>query len=156
MILRSPGSRNGDFHNIPPILVGNQLFAPEVQFPPFLAISTRKGPRPPIPAWPGLGSANSELFLLVQITAGRPRTKIHRKSFHAPTCTRVRTLGRLLSSKVFLDPVHVCRSAHWRGIGERAPECHPWVHHVEHDYSCSIGTGSARNQFRSSRDSHSA
>ena len=77
------------------------------------------------PARPGPGNANLEQLFVEQIAARRPRTRIHQKSFRAPTCTRVRTLGRLLNSKVFLDPVHVCRSAHWRGIGERAPECHP-------------------------------
>ena len=78
-------------------------------FSTFLAIFTKKGPRPPIPAWPGLGSANSERLFVVRITAGRT------------------------------------------GVPEDEK-----IRPAQNDCSCSIGIGSARNQFRSSRDSHSA
>ena len=85
------------------------LFTPEVTFFHILAISTKKGPRPPIPAWPGLGSANSERLFVVQITAGRTGVPEDKK-----------------------------------------------IRPAQNDCSCSIGIASARNQFRSSRDSHSA
>ena len=124
-----------------------QLFTPELTFSTFLAIFTKNHPCPPIPARPGPGSANLEQLFVEQIAARRPRTRIHQKSFRAPTCTRVRTLGRLLNSKVFLGPVHVCRSVHWRGIGERAPECHPSVHPVGNEYSCSFRIHFARSQL---------
>ena len=97
--LRCPGSRNGDFHQIPPLWVENELFTPEFTFSTFLPISTPFGENHSLGSRGHLKSIHLAQLFLVQITASRtaPRKVLKSPATRprAPTCIRVRDLGRL-------------------------------------------------------------